>query len=708
VTTAADRGRAHRTPGPYPGPRPFREAEAARFFGRRREARDVLSLWKSERVTVLHGPVAVGKTSLLRAGVLPLVSQERRAEVLPIGGLGHEPARSPALPPPYNSYSYALLSHWSRFSVLPALGTPLSEFLFSRVPQTGPDDEPTLLLAAIDHFEELFTVFPAREEDRKEFIGQLADALQAVPALRLLLVINDDHRLELASYEGMLTPLRLTDISLTALDRKSALEAVINPLADSGVAFGPGVPEELIRRMSTTEYRDLAGERAVLESPLIDPLLLQIVCTDLWSSLPTDVTEITFAQLRDFADVGQALARFYDAAVSAVHLETEEPEESLRAWIESTFITEHGTRGTACRGLLATAGMPNQVADALARGYVLAPEYRAHSTWYQLSHDRMVAAVRAANRAWRTTSDTTMIPPPTTPTALIAAAEAALAANNYPSARSLAEQAISLAAAEPSEVGRRRRLGYALTLRGNIAKTEGDLLTAERYLQDALAEFSALEDRDLIARTLSALADVAFDAGNYTEAERLWRDAVELIPSFVDAMIGLGNAQWYEGSPATAEATFAQALSSAQWYERPDEVMPLEPDRYAKVARASGLRGQVLAEMAEYDTALANLNPALSTVLTPEEEIDIRSARALALTGLGRYDEANRELAAARSLAPHRARTLRRAGKIAALRGERELAIEEIERALQAEPPLPPWDRADARRLRAALRGEDT
>jgi tetratricopeptide (TPR) repeat protein len=351
-----------------------------------------------------------------------------------------------------------------------------------------------------------------------------------------------------------------------------------------------------------------------------------------------------------------------------------------------------------------TAGMPNRIAEAFAQGYVLSAEYRAHSTWYQLSHDRLVAAVLAANGMWRAdrASDAGRGQSATVPDILLAA-EAALDASNLPNARLLADRAIS----ELSKSRSRRRLGYALTLRGNIAKTEGDLVAAEHFMGDALAEFSTLQDRDLIARTLSALAGLAFQAGNYPEAERLWRDAVEQLPSYVDAMIGLGNAQWYEGSPANAEATFAQALNSAQWYERQDTSEPLRPERYAKVARAAGLRGQVLAEMEDYGSALANLDPALSAVLEPEEEIDTRSARALALTGLGRYDEAERELATARSQAPHRARTLRRAGRIAAMRGQRELAIVEVERALDAEPPLPPWDHEDARRLKGLLSGRN-
>jgi tetratricopeptide (TPR) repeat protein len=139
-----------------------------------------------------------------------------------------------------------------------------------------------------------------------------------------------------------------------------------------------------------------------------------------------------------------------------------------------------------------------------------------------------------------------------------------------------------------------------------------------------------------------------------------------------------------------AEATFTQAL---RWD--------------AAAARAFGGRGQVRAEMREYATALADLDPALAFGLPPAEEIDARSARALALTGLGRGEEAELELAAARTQDPDRARTLRRAAKIAAMRDQPALAAGEVERALRTDPPLPPWDKDDARRLLATLHAAD-
>jgi len=674
--------------GPYIGPRPFRQSEANRFFGRRLEARDVMSLWLGDQVTVLHGASAVGKTSLLQAGVLPLASRRAGVDLLPVGSLNHQPARPLAIQPPRNSFSHALLGTWAQLGQLHAPDISIAEFLASRARQVSRTGDPHYLLAVIDQFEMLFKTFPARQAERDGFIDELGTALRQVPALKLLLVISDDRLGALGAYSGQLSDHALSYVRLDRLSRDGALDAVAGPLTGTERRFDAGVGEELIDRLRTVVYTDLAGESATIIEDRVEPLLLQIVCAELWSSLPGGVQIINSRDLRAFGGTDQALTHFYDSAIQAARLETGHSEEQLRAWVETTFITEHGTRGTACRGILMTAGMPNEVADALEQRHVLTAEYRARSIWLQLGQDAMIAPIRAANRAWRATHGRSVpqLPAPATPVALSAAAEAALAEGNFPSAHRFARAA----AANYRQAGDSRRMAYALVLEGDIARSEGDLNAAQQNLQAALSEFAILEDRNSTVRTLSALANVYFLDGDYQTAADFDRQAVERLPTDVQALIGLGYALWYGGSTADADATFTQALS---WD--------------GSSASALAGRGQVRAEMREHAAALADLDSAFAGELPPAEQIDARSARALALAGLSRDEEADRDLAMARALDPGAGRTQRRAARIAALRGDRVLAADQARRALQASPPLPPWDEADARHLLETLTPED-
>jgi tetratricopeptide (TPR) repeat protein len=668
---------------PYVGPRPFRETEADRFYGRDVAAQAVLDAWPGERVTILHGPSAVGKTSLLNAAVLPAVSDQPDAVVLPVGSLATLAA--PATPATgLNRYIRALLSHWSRSATADVLYVQIRDFITAELSSFSTDDDDRIILAAIDHFEELFTESSADPSDRDEFIAQLVATIRKIPALRLLLVINDEHLVSLRRYEHQISLFRPRYVRLDPLSPEDALAAITRPLIGTGRSFSPGTAEDLVQKLGTASRTNDDQTSPVDRTEAVEPLFLQLVCRDMWTSLDEGTGPITADMLHSAVDIDEAIARFYDSAVQAVHLLTSEPEEKLRAWIESAFITEYGTKSAVCRGVLTTAGLPNQVAEAFADARVLVTEYRSRSTWYRLGHERMIAGIRKANSAWAGTQDAEAAASARSvlPDELIKAATAALEFENFSIAHSFAERVAGCY----RETGDLRRLGYALSLQASIANAEGDYQRAEGYLHDALSKFSILEDRNLVTHTLSALGDISFAEGSYAKAGELYQAAVDQLPTYSEAMIGLGFAEWYAGSPADAEATFALAQG-----------------QHASSARAAGGRGQVLAELSEYDRALCNLDAALESGLPFEEEVDARSARALALTMASRPEEADKELASALRQAPDRARTHRRAGKIAALRQQHELAVVEFQRALEAKPPLPPWDEDNARRYLAQL-----
>ena len=72
---------------PYKGLVPFEDSEldALFFFGRERETGLVTANLMAARLTVLYGPIGVGKSSLLRAGVAHGLREQARASVT-VGG----------------------------------------------------------------------------------------------------------------------------------------------------------------------------------------------------------------------------------------------------------------------------------------------------------------------------------------------------------------------------------------------------------------------------------------------------------------------------------------------------------------------------------------------------------------------------------------------------------------------------------------------
>ncbi|HET6762672.1 MAG TPA: hypothetical protein VFH27_03345, partial [Longimicrobiaceae bacterium] len=72
-------------PAPYVGLVPFSAADADYFFGRERETELVVATLSSRRLTLLFGPSGVGKSSLLRAGVLHRLQQGARSRLDRLG-----------------------------------------------------------------------------------------------------------------------------------------------------------------------------------------------------------------------------------------------------------------------------------------------------------------------------------------------------------------------------------------------------------------------------------------------------------------------------------------------------------------------------------------------------------------------------------------------------------------------------------------------
>ena len=62
---------------PFVGPRPFEKEDSDRFFGRTRETEELLSLIIAHRAVLVYAQSGAGKSSLLRAGVIPRLEDQQ-------------------------------------------------------------------------------------------------------------------------------------------------------------------------------------------------------------------------------------------------------------------------------------------------------------------------------------------------------------------------------------------------------------------------------------------------------------------------------------------------------------------------------------------------------------------------------------------------------------------------------------------------------
>jgi tetratricopeptide (TPR) repeat protein len=655
---------------PYVGARPFRPEDGNRFFGRSTESRDLAALWRANRLTVLYGASGVGKTSLLMAGVIPLLDSGS-AEVLPPGRVSHGSVFPLTALPEHNPYTFALLTSWSPGEPATRLsGLAVPDFLRRRGKRTDRYGRPLPVFAAIDQAEELFVNVDSAHHNRhrKPFIDELVDALDEHPDLHLLLSIRESSRIDFSPYEHDLGRTSQAWFRLLSLTPEAALEAAKGPLEGTDRSFAPGAAEELVDDLRTSEIVSAVGERSSVIAEDVEPALLQIVCSQLWEALPDDVKVITSHELRTLADVDRTLTNFCGRTLTAIANDRGLHVTELRSWLQRTFITELGRRGTVDEGLTRTAGMSNAVVHALENRHILKAERRSGSRWYELQHDRLIEPIRRMD-------DTALGPlPRVKPAEHLRTATEALASGEL----ALAEEQVEKALQASSDTDLRLR-AEAESFLGNIAHERGKPKEAEARYRAAAPLFEVLQDTPAVARILAAIGQSLLAQGRRAEAVDELRAAVGRVPNDLTVQTELAWTLWHLGQQSAAIAVLTGVLAI-------DGNSP----------EALRARGEILADVGDAESALRDLDR-----VRRQHRPSVRAARGFALATLGNFGAADQEIDTALTEAPGSGPVLLYAARVAALGGDPVVAAELASRALAATaPPLLPHQREAALRLR--------
>ena len=384
---------------PYPGPAPFSAAESAIFFGRTREKYEIFDLLKVYRTVLLYAQSGAGKTSLVNAGVRPLLEQARirfvRIRVTPQAGR----SATPAHPNPYIRSALESLRSADETRDLVASAVSLTTLAW-------PDEQHQLVLC-FDQFEELFSR-PDLWRERDEYLRELAQIVQDEKRINvhLLLVVREDYLATMLGFAGVFPGGLRIRYYLEQLSTAAALEAVTGPAGKFGKSFAPKVAERLIANLSQiqTEARGTLPWQTgtTVEGEFVEPVHLQIVCAQLWAKVG-QTAQIQMSHLIAYADVDRALTGFYEDALEAGLATGMTTEAALREWFGSKLVTSRQTRGLVFQDKEKdrTEGMPNRVVRELEERHVIRPVQRGSDFWFEITHDRLVKPILDSNSAWR-------------------------------------------------------------------------------------------------------------------------------------------------------------------------------------------------------------------------------------------------------------------------------------------------------------------
>jgi DNA-binding winged helix-turn-helix (wHTH) protein/WD40 repeat protein len=273
---------------PYPGLAPFSESDAENFFGREDE---IAALWRkiaSRRLLAVVGASGVGKSSLVRAGIVARAPPGWRAVVCQPG---EEPflAVARALAPDVVGDAEEMRRLLAFHDLDVALGVAAR--------WRGRWDEALLV---VDQFEELFTLNPEPVRERfAELLRRLVDGA----GIHVLLVLRDDFLLgchrhpQLAPIFGDLTP--------------------IGPPA--GRELRQAVTEPAARRLHGFESESMVDEMVgEVETERGALPLLAFAMSRLWELRDRDRRLLTREAYERIGGVGGALAQHAEATLGAI------------------------------------------------------------------------------------------------------------------------------------------------------------------------------------------------------------------------------------------------------------------------------------------------------------------------------------------------------------------------------------------------------
>ena len=388
---------------PWPGLLAFREADQAYFEGRRAETEDLFRLVMRERLTVLFSLSGLGKSSLLQAGLFPLLRNE---SILPVYMRLDFSATQPGL---VSQVKSAIVAQAGLADIdAPAINP--NETLWEYFHRQENDfwsrrNRPVMPLIAFDQFEEIFTLgrLDARRIHATEtLLQQLADLAEGrAPAAlkawlddhpddagkfsftrhhyKVLLSIREDYLPELESLRQMMPGVALNRLRLQRMNGRAALRVVAQaehlidlPVAEKAVRFVAAGPPE-----------------AALESLDVEPALLSVVCRELNNKRQAlhepKITESLLAGSHD-----QVLSEFYERSVSDLPVE-------VRSFIEERLLTVSGFRDSvALENALNLPGITKDSINQLVERRLLRREDRSGVQRLELTHDLLTGVVRAS------------------------------------------------------------------------------------------------------------------------------------------------------------------------------------------------------------------------------------------------------------------------------------------------------------------------
>ena len=405
----------------YPGLHYFTTEQKDQFFGRDDEKQALLALVMTERIVALFGKSGYGKSSLLRAGLIPELPDDWLPIVVQFGAYQVGQSLTPEARI-LAQLDAVLPGDVSEMAFLDELSP--EDTLWKRFKKKQNAEKRTFLLL-FDQFEEfqtypleqreafkkqlaelLFTHIPQSVRDCSDDLPEAEQDLLAFPnKVKALFAIREDRLSVLDSLADKLPGILHKRFHLKGLGDRQATDALVQPaLLPQGHLFespsfqyAPGTVG-LIKKGLKKDEND----------PNIESFLLQICCEDIESTVikrTQYATGTIVVREDDLPNFGDLFEQYYRNKIAAL------PDPARRyaasRMIEDQLVKTDPASGIAYRinadgrALCALPGVDEPLLKQLTDFFLLRSEPNTTGGFsYEISHDRLVEGILAMRRAW--------------------------------------------------------------------------------------------------------------------------------------------------------------------------------------------------------------------------------------------------------------------------------------------------------------------
>ncbi len=248
---------------PFPGLRPFDYGDAPYFFGRNEHVSSLYGLLEMSHLIAVIGSSGSGKSSLVRAGLLPLLQQESEDEAgrkwrVAVMTPGDHPVAN--LAEALSRHTHASADEAARATRFEKINAELrrSRLGLSRALKESPELEGGTLLLVVDQFEEIFR-FGASDEgegaltrsllrDEATFFVQLLleGARTRAENIFVLLTMRSDFIGDCARFDELPEAVSAGQFLTPGLKRAERVQAIRGPIEKAGATIEPELVQLLV------------------------------------------------------------------------------------------------------------------------------------------------------------------------------------------------------------------------------------------------------------------------------------------------------------------------------------------------------------------------------------------------------------------------------------------------------------------------------